>query len=791
MKVYRLILGGILATVAWSQGTPASFIRQQYFDNSGRPLAGGNLCTFLSGTSTPRATFSDYTLSTPNSQCVVLDAAGRASIWMDSAVVYRFVLRDATGVTIWTADGIPGSGSGILTTGSLWSQNGSTVYNSAGNKVCIGATPCTTALALLDVAGASSGNNFLIRVDDTGNNPGINLYGSGTSYGSVSADPTGLRLRAGDGTIQATISPSSFKIKNEAVGTGTSQLNVQATATQGVARMMQFLNSSGTALTFVDSLGRIQTTDTNPDSIFASNGGTGGKWLVATDSLFLIAEPQPPLSAAGQARIYLDSTSPMTIYSSIDGGAYAPVGGGSGGSSAFSAITAGTNITAAMLVGTGASLGVTGSGTINATSITATTVPSSPAADMILITTAAGVGAWSGATLNTTGLADCTDTGGNHLNYNIATHVFSCGTSGGTVGSVSFGTITAATNTSSAMIVGTGASLVTSGTGTISATQINAGAPPASGSVWKSNGSLQPITATAADIVAMFSACSGTQYLGADGACHTASGGGGSFLPLAGGTMTGTILGNTSVDIGSSAAGSYFRDGYFSGTVEATHQRVIVGNPGSVFDYFDWSAGTNLLDLKDSGSNTIFRVDRTANQAFFFRGHLWPNSNATYNLGASGLGWAFGYFTGGIFMNGSTFVDSGRNVSAALVNATSTVSVNSASSGAVTLGSGAWTPASTDTVALGNSSQRFALSYFRGLQVTDGSNTTTLGPGTLITNTLIAQSIGVGTALSLTGATVTAPSGSVPLNTTITCPGGQHFNQLVISGGFVMNYSCN
>lgn len=35
------------------------------------------------------------------------------------------------------------------------------------------------------------------------------------------------------------------------------------------------------------------------------------------------------------------------------------------------------------------------------------------------------------------------------------------------------------------------------------------------------------VAALAADVVALFSTCSGTQYLGADGACHTASGGGG------------------------------------------------------------------------------------------------------------------------------------------------------------------------------------------------------------------------------------------------------------------------
>ena len=44
--------------------------------------------------------------------------------------------------------------------------------------------------------------------------------------------------------------------------------------------------------------------------------------------------------------------------------------GGGGSSAAFSALTAGTNTTAAMVVGTGASLSVTGSGTITATALT-------------------------------------------------------------------------------------------------------------------------------------------------------------------------------------------------------------------------------------------------------------------------------------------------------------------------------------------------------------------------------------------------------------------------------------
>jgi hypothetical protein len=53
--------------------------------------------------------------------------------------------------------------------------------------------------------------------------------------------------------------------------------------------------------------------------------------------------------------------------------------GGCGGSTAFSALTSGTNTTAAMLVGTGASLGPTGTGTISANQVNGAVVPTSAA----------------------------------------------------------------------------------------------------------------------------------------------------------------------------------------------------------------------------------------------------------------------------------------------------------------------------------------------------------------------------------------------------------------------------
>lgn len=106
--------------------------------------------------------------------------------------------------------------------------------------------------------------------------------------------------------------------------------------------------------------------------------------------------------------------------------------------------------------------------TVSSTSsIHGTTVPASATADTALITSAANAALWSAIPL-------CLDSAGQHLNYNTATHGFSCGTSGGTAGSAAFNTLTGGTNASATLIVGTGASLSAIGTGTITATAVPA-----------------------------------------------------------------------------------------------------------------------------------------------------------------------------------------------------------------------------------------------------------------------------------------------------------------------------
>jgi hypothetical protein len=73
-----------------------------------------------------------------------------------------------------------------------------------------------------------------------------------------------------------------------------------------------------------------------------------------------------PTGTCGANALAVNTTN-GNLYS-CNGGVWTLVGGG-GGSSAFSALTSGTNTTAAMVVGTGASLASTGTGTIHASSV--------------------------------------------------------------------------------------------------------------------------------------------------------------------------------------------------------------------------------------------------------------------------------------------------------------------------------------------------------------------------------------------------------------------------------------
>ena len=90
--------------------SPFAGVGAQFFDNNGNILSGGKLWTYTAGTTTPQATYTDASGGTPNTNPIVLNAAGRTAqaIWLTKGVSYKFVLTTSTNVVIGTYDDVSG-----------------------------------------------------------------------------------------------------------------------------------------------------------------------------------------------------------------------------------------------------------------------------------------------------------------------------------------------------------------------------------------------------------------------------------------------------------------------------------------------------------------------------------------------------------------------------------------------------------------------------------------------------------------------------------------------------------
>lgn len=81
--------------------------RLQEVDGNGAPLALATLDVYLAGTVTPTDSYSDAGLTTANANPVVADANGRfGAIFLNPALAYKVVLKNAAGTTIYTADNL-------------------------------------------------------------------------------------------------------------------------------------------------------------------------------------------------------------------------------------------------------------------------------------------------------------------------------------------------------------------------------------------------------------------------------------------------------------------------------------------------------------------------------------------------------------------------------------------------------------------------------------------------------------------------------------------------------------
>lgn len=120
--------------------TPAP--KMQFFDINGEPLVGGKVYTYEAGTTTPSVTYTDNTGTSLNSNPIILNARGEASIWL-GAGIYKFKLTDANNVEIWTIDYISAPISGVSP-----SLSGNVVIDSNSSNPALKITQTGFGLAL-------------------------------------------------------------------------------------------------------------------------------------------------------------------------------------------------------------------------------------------------------------------------------------------------------------------------------------------------------------------------------------------------------------------------------------------------------------------------------------------------------------------------------------------------------------------------------------------------------------------------------------------------------------------
>ncbi len=74
----------------------------QFFSDNGTPLAGGFLASYIAGTMTPQALYTDSDLATAYDNPIELDGAGRTPgpIYMLATPAYDLYLTDADNVAV-------------------------------------------------------------------------------------------------------------------------------------------------------------------------------------------------------------------------------------------------------------------------------------------------------------------------------------------------------------------------------------------------------------------------------------------------------------------------------------------------------------------------------------------------------------------------------------------------------------------------------------------------------------------------------------------------------------------
>lgn len=249
----------------------------RFSDQNGKPLAGGKLYSYSAGTTTPLATYVDSTTGALNTNPVILDSTGSATVFL-GANVYKLVLQNSAGVQQWSADNIAQGMFQSSTVTSVFGRSG-VVTAQTGDYTCSQVTGaiCTaptqyyqTVKANGTAATQEAALNFLAGVYGSVTSPTVTAGGSGYtgaptvtfSGGGCSTFPTG--------SANVTSGAVSSLVVNTAGAGCTTAPTVSFTGGGGTGATAT-VSLLPTGISCVDNAGAGST-----DCTFNFGGGSGG-----------------------------------------------------------------------------------------------------------------------------------------------------------------------------------------------------------------------------------------------------------------------------------------------------------------------------------------------------------------------------------------------------------------------------------------------------------------------------------------------------------------------------------
>ena len=207
--------------------------KQQIFGSDGLPLVGGKIYTYAGGTSTPIATYTDYTAATANTNPIILDSLGQANIWLVNTTTYKFIVKDADDVLLYTVDNIAipldlNSFSSPPPIGDVTPNTGAFTTLSATGAVTFGSTLTVAGQLTLNNTGAAK-----LSVGTTGQRPtavtGMVRYNTTTGkfegYGATAWGALGGGATGG-GADQVFVENGQIVTTNYTLSTGFNAMSV-------------------------------------------------------------------------------------------------------------------------------------------------------------------------------------------------------------------------------------------------------------------------------------------------------------------------------------------------------------------------------------------------------------------------------------------------------------------------------------------------------------------------------------------------------------------------------------